>query len=201
MNDEPLSGRAREGTVETEPGLGSRRARPVGDGPEWAAWSWSGGGRRFSWLGVFLVLVGGWLLVQVVQPRISLTSLLLVTLGLAFGAAWLVGGVRGAFVPAAIVLALAASRLGTEVGALVGDGYAALFLGAALVLAWIVGRIQHVRRDWALWLGAILLLIGFAQVSDRIPGLPDLGLLAPALIILAGGALLLRSRLRSIQDA
>lgn len=200
MDDDAFGRKTGEGNVETEPGWRSRRARPVGDGPEWAAWTWSGGNRRFSWLGVFLVLVGGWLLIQAVQPRISLTSLLLVALGVAFGAAWLVGGVRGAFVPAAVLLGLAASRLGGELGALVGDGYTALFLGAALVLAWIVGRAQQVRRDWALWLGAILLLIGFAQASDRIPGLPDLGLLGPAVIILAGGALLLRSRLRSAQD-
>lgn len=197
VSDDPRASGARQGTVETEPGWRARTARQVGDAPEWAAWSWAGGARRFSWLGVFLVLVGAWLLIQAVQPRISLTSLLLVALGLAFAAAWFMGGVRGAFVPASVLIALGAARLGSELGWLVGDGYTALALGGALVLAWLVGRAQGVRRDWALWIGVILLAIGFAQASDRIPGIPDLGLVGPAVIIVLGGVLLLRARLRS----
>lgn len=187
------------GTVETEPGWRSWRARSVGgaagDGPEWAAWSWARGGRPFPWLGVFVVLIGVALLIQQLQPAISLSSLLLVALGAAFGAAWILGRVRGAFVPAAVLVSLAAARLAGELGYLVGNGWTSLFLGIAFGLIWLVGRVQGVRRDWALWVGVILGLIGLVQISGRIPALSDLALLWPLVIIALGGALLLRSRL------
>ncbi len=189
------------GPVETEPGWRSWGARPVGDPPGWAARGWSGGGRQVPWLGVFLVLIGVALFVQAIQPQISFTSMLLVALGIAFGAAWLVGGFRAAFVPAVVLLAIAAARLVGELGYLTGSGWTPLFLGAAFLLAWVVGRVQRVRRDWALWVGAILLLIGLAQVSDRIPGLPNLGLLWPLVIIAVGGLLLVRARRRLGPDS
>ena len=171
-------------------------ARPVGRGPEWAAWGWSGGGRPFSWLGVLLVLVGAALLVQQFQPAIGFTSLLLLALGLAFGAAWLIGGARWALVPGAVLLALAFARLGGELGYLEGDGWSALLVGVALLAVWVIGMIWGAPRSWALWVGAILALIGLAQVSDRIAGLPELGWLWPAAIIAIGAALLVRARLR-----
>lgn len=194
------------GTIETEPGWRSRQARAVGSEPEWAAWRWfggggeSGGGRgSFSLLGVFLVLIGVGLVIQLVQPAISLTSLILLALGVAFGAVWLIGGVRGAFVPAAFLMALASARLVVELGMVTGDGWTALFLGLGLLTVWAVGRGQGARRDWALWLGLILLLIGLAQISLRVAGLQEFGLLWPALIILIGGALLLRSRASGVR--
>ncbi len=95
----------------------------------------------------------------------------------------------------AVLLALAAARLGGELGYVSGDGWSALFLGAGLVIAFAVGRLQRVRRDWALWVGLILVLVGFAQVSDRITGLPDLGLLWPLAVIAIGAVLLMRARL------
>ncbi len=193
---DPDKGTAR-GTIETEPGGRSRHARAVGSGPEWAAWRWSGGGgRSFSLLGISLVLIGIALLIRFVQPAISLTSLLLLALGVGFGAVWLIGGVRAAFVPAALFLALALARLVVELDIVTGDGWTALFLGLALVATWGVGRWQRAKREWALWLGVILSLIGLAQISLRVAGFRDFGLLWPALIILIGGALLVRDRMR-----
>lgn len=188
------------GTVETGPGWRSRQARAVGSQPEWAAWRWfSGRGRSAAVLGVFLVLLGVGLLIQRIQPGISLTSLLLLALGVAFGGVWLIGGVRGAFVPAVLLLALAVARLVIELGVAAGDGWTGLFVGLGLVAAWVVGRVQGTRREWALWLGLILMLIGLAQISLRAVGFRDLGLLWPALIILIGGALLLSSRSRAVR--
>lgn len=185
------------GTVETGPGWRSRQARAVGGQPEWAAGRWFGDAGRPAWLlGLFLVLIGLGLLIQRFQPAISLSSLLLLALGLALGSVWLVGGVRGAFIPAALLLALALARLAVELDAVAGDGWTVLFVGVALSAAWLVGRWQGARRDWALWLGAILVLVGLAQVSLRAAGFQDLGLVWPALIIAIGGLLLLRSRAR-----
>jgi len=191
-----------QGTVETEPGWRSRQARVVGGQPEGTAWGWfGGGGRSFSVLGVLLVLLGIGLLIRFVQPAISLTSLILLALGIASGAVWLLGGVRGAFVPAALLLALALARLVVELGIVAGDGWTALFLGLGLLAIWAVGRWQGAKREWALWLGAILFLVALAQMSLRAVGFRDLGLLWPALIILIGGALLVRSRTRGARPS
>ncbi len=190
------------GTVETEPGWRSRNARAVGSEPEWAAWqSFSGGGRSAWLVGALLVLVGLGLLIQQIQPAISLTSLLLLAVGIALGAVWLVGGVRGAFVPAALLLSLALARLVVELGIVSGGGWTALFLGLGLLVIWAVGRWQGAKREWALWVGAILFLIALAQMSLRAAGFRDLGLLWPALIILIGGALLVRARTRGARPS
>lgn len=194
------------GTVETAPGWRSWRARPVGgstrggtpQGAEWAAWGWSGGGRSFPWVGIFVVLLGLALLIQQLRPGISLTSLVLLALGIGFGTAWVVGRLRGAFVPAAVLVALAAARLGGELGYLAGSGWTALFLGVAFGLIWAVGRLQGARRDWSLWVGAVLAVIGLVQASGRIPGLPELGLLWPLVIIAVGGVMLLRARMTGL---
>ncbi|MEO7117842.1 MAG: hypothetical protein ABIZ34_02595, partial [Candidatus Limnocylindrales bacterium] len=123
--------------------------------------------------------------------------MLLLALGLAFLAAWALGGAKWAFLWAALLLALAAGRLIRELGYVAedADGWTALFLGIALLSSWVVGMAQGVRRGWALWIGAIMTVIGAAQVSDRIPGLPDLGWLWPAAIVVLGVALLIRARL------
>jgi hypothetical protein len=102
---------------------------------------------------------------------------------------------RGAFVPAALLLALALARLVVELGIVAGDGWTALFLGLGLGAIWAVGRWQRAKREWALWLGVILVSIGLAQIALREVGFQDFGLLWPALIIVIGGALLLRSRM------
>ncbi|MBA3308261.1 MAG: hypothetical protein H0T04_06205 [Chloroflexi bacterium] len=191
---------AAQGTVETEPGWRSRQARAVGAEPGWADWRRSaGGGRSFPLLGIFLVLIGVALLIQQFQPGISLTSLLVLALGLALGAVWLLGGVRGAFVPAAFLLALALARLVVELRLVSGEGWTALFLGLGLLAIWGVGRWQRARRPWALWLGVIVVLIGLAQISLQAAGFRELGLIWPALIILIGGTLLVRSRMSGVR--
>ncbi len=141
-----------------------------------------------------MVLLGVALLIQQLRPGISLTSLVLLALGIGFGAAWVVARVRGAFIPAAVLVALAAARLGGELGYLTGPGWTALFLGVAFGLIWAVGRLQGVRRDWSVWVGGILAVVGLVQVSGRVAGLPDLGLLWTMVIIVVGGVLLLRAR-------
>ena len=93
---EPVSG-----PVETG-GFRSWTPRTVGSdsGPEWQAWSWTSGRRGFSWLGVLLVVLGVALLIQQLLPGVTFTSLLLAALAVAFAAAWLIGGWKGATLPA-----------------------------------------------------------------------------------------------------
>ena len=68
-------------------------------------------------------------------------------------------------------------------------------MALGLLLAWLVGYVQHRRRTWALWVGAILGLYGVSRVSNELyPGVPDVGWLAALLLIVLGIALLVRRR-------
>lgn len=185
---EPVSG-----PVETG-GFRSWTARGVGGdtGPEWQAWSWTSGRRGFSWIGVLLVLLGVALLIGQVWPDVSFTSLLLLGLGVAFGAAWLIGGWNGATLPALALVAWGGSRLAGELGYLVGDGWTPLLVGVALVVAWALGTVQKVRREWALWVGLALGIFGAAQITDALPGGWDL--VWPLLLVGLGVLLIARRR-------
>jgi hypothetical protein len=175
-------------------------AERMHDGPEWAMWSWMGGRRGgqhgVSWLGVLLVLLGVAILINQLNRAIDIGSMLLLALGVAFGAAWLIGGWRSATVPALVLTALGIVGLATGLGYVSGPGWTSLALGVALLLAWAVAPAQRTRRSWALWIGLILGIYGFARVSPSLlPGVPDLPWLWPVVLIGIGVLLLLRRRL------
>lgn len=162
-----------------------RSAEQTG-GPEWAAWHWASGRRRFPWAGILLVLLGGALLLQQLVPGLQFGTIILLGLGLAFLAAWLAGRSRVAATPGFIFLGLGIGPLLRDLGYIQGGGWTSLILGIALLALWAVGEIMRQRHGWALWVGGILALIGLAQVSDRIPGFPDVAALWPVLLIAIG---------------
>lgn len=175
--------------------------RADADGPEWAVWSWAGGRRdgqgSVSWLGVLLVLLGVALFVNQVNRSIDIGSMFLLALGLAFLSAWLIGGWRSATVPALVLAALGVAGLATGLGYFSGPGWTSLALGVAFLIAWAIGPLQKRRRTWALWIGLILSIYGFARVSPLLlPGLPDLPWLWPLVLVVIGVALLLRRRVQ-----
>ena len=194
----PRDDPARRTTADYDPAddPGAAGARPVGP-DAWRARGWRADARGtgFPWLGALLLLLGVGLLARQLDARISLGGLLLLALGLAFAGAWLFSRQRWALVPASLLLALAAGRLLRDVGVVDGDGWTSLLLGAALLLVWLVGRTQGGRHGWALWLGGLLLVVSLTQLSDRVPGFPDLGALWPVLLIVGGVVLIAGSAL------
>jgi hypothetical protein len=186
--EEPLTGSVEAG------GIRSWTARSVGgdSGPEWQAWTWTSGRRGFSWLGILLLLLGVALLIQQLLPGVSFTSLLLAALAVAFGAAWLIGGWNGATLPTLALGAWSAARIAGELGYLVGEGWTPLFVGLALIAAWALGSLQHVRRVWALWVGLALVVFGGAAITDLLPG--GWGVLWPLVLVGLGIYLLARRR-------
>lgn len=181
------------GPVETG-GFRSWTARSVGSdsGPEWQAWTWTSGRRGFSWIGALLVVLGVVLIIQQLLPGVSFTSLLLVALAVAFGAAWLIGGWKGGTLPTLALGAWGGARLASELGWVSGEGWTPLLVGLALVAAWALGSIQKVRREWALWVGMALVVFGAAGLSDVLPGGWDV--LWPLLLIGLGILLIARRR-------
>ncbi len=185
---EPVSG-----PIETG-GIRSWTARSVGsdDGPEWQAWTWTSGRRGFSWLGILLVLLGVALVIGQLLPGVTFTSLFLVGLAVAFGAAWLIGGWKGATLPTLVLGAWGGARMAAELGHVTGDGWTPLAVGLALVASWALGMFQHVRRQWALWVGLAMTVFGAAALTDVLPGGWDV--FWPLLLIGLGVLLIVRRR-------
>ena len=149
-----------------------------------------GGGRSFPWPGVFLVLIGLGLLIRQVEPRVGIGTIILLALGLSFALHWVVTRSSWPLVPAFLLVALAFGRLLGELGLVRGDGPTALLLGIGMLAVWGYARSQGRPLGWALWLGAILALIGFVQLTDTLPGLPDIGGLWPLVVVGVGIALI-----------
>ena len=105
-------------------------------GSEWQAWTWTSRARPVPWFGALLLALGIGLLVEQLVPELSFWSLVILALGGAFAVAWLVGRVVGATVPALVLIGWGLARIGSELGYLTGDGWALLFVGIALLLAW-----------------------------------------------------------------
>ena len=158
----------------------------------WSGMEW-GDRRGFPWLGVFLVLAGLGLVLRQIEPRLDIGSLILGALGLAMLAAWAFNRGRGPLLPGLVLVALGAVQMLRDVGVVVGSGWTPLFIGAALIVAWLVGRVQGSRSTWPLFVGGLLVLYGLTQVSGRLLDLPELSLIWPVLIVLAGIALILGS--------
>lgn len=179
-----------------------RRREADSNAPGWGQWGWTtDSARRFPFLGVVLVLLGAALFVQQLDARISFTGLVLLALGLAAAGAWLIGRSRWAMLPALALLALAGGRLGSDLGILVGNGWTTLLLGVALLLAWMIGRTYGRAPGWALWIGALLALIGLLQVADRITGIPELGYLWPVVLVAVGLFLMFGNRINARRRA
>ena len=168
---------ASEGTTPSQP-------------PEWWGGSWEGRRRGFPLLGVLLVLIGVGLLLQVVYPAVSLSTLILLAIGLAFLAGWIIGRSWFAMVPGFLILALGIGELIEDMGLLRPahqdvPGLASTALALGFLAIFVTARASGRRWMWPLWAAAIFGLIGIAQLSAFV-ALPQFGLIVPVLIIVLG---------------
>jgi hypothetical protein len=158
-------------------------------------YSWSSLGGSFPWFAVLLLVLGMGLLIEILIPDLSFGSLLILAAGLAFGVAWLWGGLAGATMPALVLTAWGLANVGRDFDFLVGDGWNTLFIGIAFLIGWGLARVQHVRREYALWIGAILTIIGLADTSDTLPFDLSLAVVIPLVMIGLGFYLVWQSRI------
>jgi hypothetical protein len=158
-------------------------------------YAWSSSGRSFPWFAILLLVLGAGLLVELLIPDLSFASLIILAAGIAFGVAWLLGRIVGATMPALVLTAWGLAGIGADLGILTGDGWTTLAIGLAFLAGWGLAAFQGTRRQWALFLGSILGIIGLADVSDALPF--DLGLVVviPLAMIGIGVYLIVRSRL------
>jgi len=145
-------------------------------------YSWSSSGRSIPWFAVLLVVLGVGLLVEQFTD-LGFGHVLILGFGIALGAAWLLRGIIGATVPALALTGWGLAGLGSDIGLLPGDGWTTLFIGVAFLVGWGLARYQNARRGWALWVGAILGVLGLIEVADALPeGVEVASLIAVALI-------------------
>jgi hypothetical protein len=153
-------------------------------------WSYERRGPNVPVLGIFLLALGGLLLVDQIAPGVL--DLAVAGAGTAIGALFLVSWFRGGWglYPGILLLALSLPGLLIGLGILPErDGYSTLLLGVGL-LAVAVRRVRDRRGvGWQGFVGVILALFGGASVA----GYPEVGgLVWAALIITLGVGILSR---------
>lgn len=181
---QPPAGQAGSGSYQTPPGQ-----------PYVRVYRWDSSRGSFPWFAILLLVLGVGLLIEILIPDLSFGSLLILAAGLAFGAAWLFGRVVGATMPALVLTAWGLASVGRDFDILTGDGWNTLLIGIAFLVGWGLSRFQGVRREYALWIGAILGVIGLADTSDALPFDVSFAVIIPVVMIGLGVYLVWQSRI------
>jgi hypothetical protein len=154
-------------------------------------WEWGPDDSRrpgLPWIGIFLLVFGGLLLVQQAYPELeSAGSLLVLAIGLAFLVKWAIDRGTGSLYAGAIITALAAPGVLNAAG-IEADGLGTFSLGVAFLCIAAVRAASGGGWGWQLWFGALLALVGGVSITSPAIG----GLLVPVLLVTLGAALLLR---------
>lgn len=164
------------------PGVGDVRVHTWEWGPE--------GARRpgLPWIGIFLLVFGGLLLVQQVYPELeSAGSVLVLAIGLAFLVKWAIDRGSGSLYAGAIITALAAPDV-VQAAGYHADGLSTFSFGLAFLFIAAVRATSGGGWGWQLWFGGLLTLVGGIEISTPTAG----GLVVPLLLVALGAALLLR---------
>jgi hypothetical protein len=164
-------------------------------------WGWNREGDDrpgLPWIGIFLVVFGGLLLLQQVAPEFRAAgSVLLLAIGLAFLVSWLANRRTPALYVGGIISALGLASVLTEGGVISGDGWGTLFLGVAFIAIALIRAAGGGGWGWQLLIGGLLAVSGGSTVSSHVAGFPEIGRYAwPFFLVLVGVALLLRSSAR-----
>ncbi|HSL76384.1 MAG TPA: hypothetical protein VK867_05525 [Candidatus Limnocylindrales bacterium] len=152
---------------------------------EWGTGTWGRGQERrpgLPWIGVFLLVFGGLLLIQQLYPQSqSLGSLLVLAVGLAFLIRWALTRGTGSLYAGAIITALAIPSALTNVG-LSREGLGTLCLGIAFLFIAVVRLMGGGGLGWQAWFGGLLTVIGAVNLIQPQVG----GLIVPIALVVAG---------------
>jgi hypothetical protein len=157
-------------------------------------WQWGRDEDRqpeLPWIGIFLVVLGGLLLLDRALPEyVTLGNVVVLAAGLAFLLLWTVR--RGTFPLYAGAFLTAASIPGLleGLGIFVGEGFGTLCYGLAFLFIAAVRLSRGGGIGWQALIGALLAALGASQLA-----LPDAAsLVFPALLVVLGIILLTRGR-------
>jgi hypothetical protein len=152
-------------------------------------WEWGPDDSRrpgLPWIGIFLLVFGGLLLIQQLFPEFkALGSVVVLAVGLAFLVKWAIDRGTGSLYAGAIITALAAPGLLNAAG-IEANGLSTLSFGIAFLFIAAVRAASGGGVGWQLWFGGLLALLGTVNIANASLG----GLIVP-IVLLALGALLI----------
>jgi hypothetical protein len=155
---------------------------------EWSTGRWDAGQERrpnLPWIGIFLLVFGGLLLLQQLYPQFDqIGSVLMLAIGLAFLINWAVKRGTGSLYAGAIITALAVPNALENVG-ISQDGIGQLCLGVAFLFIAAVRLSGGGGIGWQAWFGGLLALLGVVNLVQPEFG----GLLVPLVLVLLGALL------------
>ena len=155
------------------------------------SWEWGPDDARrpgLPWIGIFLLVFGGLLLIQQLFPQFkALGSVVVLAVGLAFLVKWVIDRGTGSLYAGAIITALAVPGLLNAAG-VEANGLSTFSLGIAFLFIAVVRAATGGGIGWQLWFGGLLALLGGVNIANASLG----GLILPLVLVALGGALLLR---------
>ena len=158
------------------------------------SWGWPPAPARSGvpWIGIFLIVFGGLLLIQTVAPEVQWAgSILALAIGLAFLISWLINRRTSALYVGTVITALTLPDVLAAANVIDGgEGWGTLFLGIAFVVIAIVRAASRGGWGWQLVFGGLLVLIGGSTVAQHVAGFPEIGRYAWPIILVALGLIL-----------
>jgi hypothetical protein len=146
---------------------------------------------RLPWIGIFLVVLGGLLLLDRALPEyVSLGNVIVLAAGLAFLLLWLLRRSTFALYAGAFLTAAAIPNLIEALTAREFDGLGTLCFGIAFLFIAGVRASRGGGIGWQALIGGLLVLLGAAQLA--LPNMADV--ILPALLVVLGVVLLTRGR-------
>ncbi|MBA2380806.1 MAG: hypothetical protein H0V73_01730 [Chloroflexi bacterium] len=166
------------------------RRMPAEPGPRAWAWRWGPDEERrpgLPWIGIFLVMFGGLLLLERALPDYRrLGDVAVLAAGVASLVAWLLRRSSIALYAGAFLTALALPGTIQSLGHPLGPGWGTLLFGLAFLFIAAIRAAQSGGVGWQALYGSILVLVGGSVIVK-----PDLAGIAWPIILVAIGLLLL----------
>jgi hypothetical protein len=140
------------------------------------------------WIGIFLLVFGGLLLLQQLFPQFqAVGSVVVLAIGLAFLVKWAVDRGTASLYAGSIITALALPGLLNAAG-IEANGLTTFFLGVAFLFIASVRFVTGGGLGWQLWFGGLLAVIGGAQIANAPLG----GYILPVILVALGLLLIVR---------
>jgi hypothetical protein len=154
------------------------------------SWRWGPDTDRragLPWIGIFLVVFGGLLLVERALPEYKqLGNIVVLAAGLASLVAWAISRGTGALYAGAFLTAAALPGTLQGLGYQLGDGWGTFFFGLAFLFVALVRAWRGGGWGWQALFGAVLVAVGASRFA-----VPDVAAIALPIILVALGAWLL----------
>jgi hypothetical protein len=175
----------------SDPNVHRIERRP--DGPSSVrVWQWGPDEQRrpgLPWIGIFLLVFGGLLLLERFVPAFRFAgSAFVLAVGLVLLLRWFVERGSGSLYAGSIITALAAPNVLEALGIAGGPGLGLVCLGLAFLFIALVRWTSSGGLGWQAWFGAILAIYGLTRLA-----IPDIGqVIVPLLLVVFGVLILLR---------